>query len=344
MTLHDLTSVPATDPVDIYRIRDGLYAGDMLITALVHLDLFTWLETHPATIAEICAAFGLVERPADVMLTLLAAMGLLERRTGVYHLTPLAREHLVSTSPWFLGPYYASLKERAVCLDLLKVLRTGKPANWGSQANERDWHRAMETEEFAASFTAAMDCRGVYLAQAVATAFDLSDQRHLLDVAGGSGIYACAIVARWPHLRATVLEKPPVDRISARAIARRGYTGQVSVLAGDMMAAPFPAAADAHLYSNVLHDWDVPVVRKLLRKSFDALPSGGRVLIHGAFLNAEKTGPLHVAEYSVLLMHASEGRCYSIAEMEEYLSDVGFAAIEYVPAAAARGVVTGTKP
>jgi predicted O-methyltransferase YrrM len=341
--MHDLTSVPATDPVGIYRVRDGLYAGDMLITALVHLDLFSWLDTRPATIAQICAAFEIVERPADVMLTLLAAMGLVEERDGVFRLTPVAREHLVSTSPWFLGPYYDSLKERPVCLDLLNVLRTGKPANWASQQDEQDWHKAMETEEFARSFTAAMDCRGVYLAQAVAKAVALSGHRHLLDIAGGSGIYACAIVAHWPHLRATVLEKPPVDRISAGAIAKRGYTEQVSVVAGDMLTAPFPTAPDAHLYSNVLHDWDEPIVRTLLKKSFDALPPGGLVVIHDAFLNAAKTGPLHVAEYSVLLMHSSEGRCYSVAEMEEYLSDAGFAGIQYQPTAAVRGVVTATR-
>ena len=75
MHLHDLTSVPATDPVDLYRMRDGLYAADMLLTALVHFDLFSWLNTHPATRAEICQAFEIVDRPADVMLTLLAAMG-----------------------------------------------------------------------------------------------------------------------------------------------------------------------------------------------------------------------------------------------------------------------------
>ena len=119
------------------------------------------------------------------------------------------------------------MKERPVSVDLLNVLRTGKPANWGSQKNEHDWHRSMETEEFAASFTAAMDCRGVYLAQAVAKRVDLSSRHHLLDIAGGSGIYACALVAHWPNLRATVLEKPPVDRIAAGAIAKRGYTDRV---------------------------------------------------------------------------------------------------------------------
>ena len=341
---HDLTAVPATDPVGIYRVRDGLYAGDMLLTALVHLDLFSWLDAHPATKADICSALGIVDRPADVMLTLFTAMGLIAAPDGVFHLTMLGREHLVSSSPWFLGPYYASLKERPVCLDLLKVLRTGKPANWGSQAGEQDWHKAMETEAFAASFTAAMDCRGIYLAQAVAKALDLSTQRHLLDIAGGSGIYACALAAHWPELRATVLEKPPVDRIAARAIAARGYSDRVAVHPADMLSAPLPVFADTHLYSNVLHDWDEPVVRELLARSFAALPPGGMVMVHDAFLNAAKTGPLHVAEYSVLLMHSSEGRCYSVAEMEEYLTDAGFIGAAYVPGAAVRGVVSATKP
>ena len=218
----DLTAVPRTDPVAIYRVRDGMYAPDMLLTALVHLDLFSRLAAQPATKEEICRAHGITARPADVMLTLLASMGLVEDRDGVFHVTTLAREHLVSDSPWYLGPYYASLKDRPVALDLLEVLRTGKPANWGSQRNEKDWHRAMETETFAAQFTAAMDCRGVYLAQAVAKAVDLSRRRHLLDVAGGSGIYACSLVTHHPQLTAAVFEKPPVDGIATRAIANRG--------------------------------------------------------------------------------------------------------------------------
>jgi 3-hydroxy-5-methyl-1-naphthoate 3-O-methyltransferase len=344
LSSHDLTSVPATDPVAIYRVRDALYAPDLLLTALVHLDLFSWLDRQPATRAEICHALDIVDRPADVMLTLCAAMGLVEERQGVFHLTALAREHLVSGSPWFLGPYFSSMKERPVSVDLLNVLRTGKPANWGSQKNEHDWHRSMETEEFAASFTAAMDCRGVYLAQAVAKRVDLSSRHHLLDIAGGSGIYACALVAHWPNLRATVLEKPPVDRIAAGAIAKRGYTDRVSVFASDMLAAPLPAIADVHLYSNVLHDWDEPVVRVLLKKSYDALPPGGRIMIHDAYLNPEKNGPLHVAEYSVLLMHSSEGRCYSTLEMVRYLIDAGFGDVEHLDGAAARGLVVATRP
>lgn len=339
--MHDLTSVPQTNPVDIYRVRDAIYAPDMLLTALVHLDLFSWLDQHPSTKEDICRALDITDRPTDVMLTLMAAMGLVEERNRVFYLTLAAREHLVKRSPWYLGPYFESLKERPVTLDLLKVLRTGKPANWGSQ--QKDWHRSMETEAFATQFTAAMDCRGVYLAQAVAKSIDLARHTHLLDIAGGSGIYSCSFVAHWPHLAATVLEKPPVDQIAARAIANRGYSEKVDVVAGDMLTDPLPTTGDIHLYSNVLHDWDEPVVRQLLTKSFAALPPGGLVLVHDAYLNAAKNGPLHVAEYSVLLMHSSEGRCYSVAEMETYLTDGGFSDVSYVAGAAARGIVMARK-
>ena len=40
LTMFDLRTVPDTDPVDIYRVRDGIYAADMLLAAIVHLDLF----------------------------------------------------------------------------------------------------------------------------------------------------------------------------------------------------------------------------------------------------------------------------------------------------------------
>ena len=340
---HALIQPPATDPTQIYRYRDGLYAEDMLIVGIVWLDLFSWLGKNPSNAAAVMRQFELTERPTDVMLTLFVAMNLLERRGQIYHVTLAAREHLCSDSPWFLGPYYASLKDRPVSQDLLKVLRTGKPANWGGEKGKQDWHKSMETEEYATQFTAAMDCRGVFLAQAAAKKLDLSSRRALLDIAGGSGIYACSFCAHFPQLRATVLEKPPVDRITAGAVAKRGFGERVAVIASDMLAAPLPTGFDAHLFSNVLHDWDVKVVRELIGKSYSALVSGGVLIIHDAHLNEDKSGPLHVAEYSTMLMHATEGRCYGAGEMAGYLSEAGFVNVKFMPTAGARSVITAEK-
>jgi 3-hydroxy-5-methyl-1-naphthoate 3-O-methyltransferase len=342
-TMFDFTRAPSTDPTALYARRDGLYASDMLFAAVNGLDFFTWLDAHPATIDDITRQLGLHRRPVDVMTTLFVAMGLIDRDGPVLRASAVAREHLVSGSPWFLGPYYPKLSDRPIARDLIEVLRTGQPARFAGRADEADWHRAMETESFAEEFTAAMDCRGLVTGQALAQHLDLSQHRRLLDIAGGSGVFACAMAARFPALRASVLEKPPVDRIAAGAVGRRGFAARVEVIAGDMLSGPLPAGHDVHLFSNVLHDWAEEVVRALLRASSAALPAGGRLVIHETFLNPEKTGPLDVAEYSVLLMHVCQGRCYSIAEMEGWMSEAGFSMEKTVPSAAGRSALVGVR-
>jgi precorrin-6B methylase 2 len=342
MPLDPLLSEPSSDPVNLYRQRDAIVATDLLAAAIAHLDFFTWLDEHPATLGAICAHFEIQPRPADVLMTLLVAQGLVTQSGGVFLCTLRSREHLVASSPWNLAPYFTSMKDRPQTLDMLKVLRTGKPANWGSY-DPQAWAQAMERDDFAKPFTAAMDCRGVVLGPAMARKLDLSEQTALLDVAGGSGIYACALVAQHPHLKASVFEKPPVDRIARESIAARGYTEKVSVVAGDMFADVWPTGFDTHLISNVLHDWDEPTVRQLIAKSFAALPSGGKLIIHDAHINAEKTGPLHVAEYSALLMNITEGKCYSVGEMRSYLSEAGFDWLDYQQTAVARSFILAAK-
>src|SRR4051795_10891318 len=82
----DLTAQPLTDPTQIYRYRDGLYAEDMLITALVWLDLFSWIDKNESDFQTVCQSLDLKIRPADVMLTLLTAMQLIELRNEKYSL------------------------------------------------------------------------------------------------------------------------------------------------------------------------------------------------------------------------------------------------------------------
>ncbi len=340
----DLLQRPATDPLAIYRYRDGLYAVDLITAAIVHLDFVSWLAEHPSTLAGICQHFGLVERPADVLVTLLAANGWIEQRAdGACAVTPVAREFLTAASPWSLVPYYASLADRPLVADFLSVLRTGRPAGWSSRPDGFDWHKAMEQEAFAREFTAAMDCRGRYLAQAVAAAVPFGDRARLLDIGGGSGIYACSIAAHHPHLSAAVFDQPPVDQLAARLIAERGLADRVTVHAGNFLDDGWPRGYDVHLFSNVLHDWDAPDVAMLLERSFAALDPGGLVVIHDAFINADKTGPLPVAEYSAILMHSTQGKCYATSEYEAFLAAAGFADPKFTETVADRGVMIAKK-
>lgn len=338
---HDLTSAPKTDPLSIYRYRDSLYAVD-LITAALSFDFFTWLAHHPSSLEGICAHFGFKERPVDVMLTLFTTNGWVHNDNGVFHATETTHEHLRADSVWDVRPYYASLHDRPIARDYLEVLKTDKPAGWSGDKAAFDWHKAMEQEDFARKFTAAMDCRGLYLSQALAKKLDLTGRTALLDIGGGSGIYACSIAAQHPHLQAIAFDQSPVDRIAAKLIEERGCADRVSVKTGDMFEG-LPAGCDVHLYSNVLHDWGVAEVKKLLAVSHAALPADGLLIIHDAFINAEKNGPPHVAEYSCLLMHSTQGKCYSTAEYAVLLDEAGFTPGVYHDTAVARGFMTATR-
>jgi hypothetical protein len=341
--IDDLTRVPTTDPTLIYLSRDEIYGTDMLIAAVRGFDFFTWLDTHPGTNDDIAQHFGFHRRPVDVMTTLFVAMGLLQRSGDTLRTSDVACEHLVASSPWFAGPYCPKVTDRPIARDLIDILRTDTPARFASRAEEGDWHRAMEAETFAEEFIAAMDCRGRITGPALARNLGSLHHRRLLDIGGGSGIYACSLAAHFAELRASVLEKPPVDNVARRAIERRGFTGRVDVIARDMLTDDLPAGYDVHLFSNVLHDWDVDVVRRLVGASASALPSGGGIIVHESFLNAEKTGPLSMARYSVLLMHSSQGRCYAVSEMESWLREAGFSTPTLVPTALGRSALVARK-
>ncbi|MCC6231117.1 MAG: methyltransferase domain-containing protein [Verrucomicrobiales bacterium] len=344
---HPLATPPHTDPGPILRYRDRQYAAELIATALLHFDLFSWLDEHPGSdTATLCAHFQLAPRPADVLLTLCRANGFLVTDPADRHLlTPLAREHLVRSSPWYLGPYYTPIRDTPIVQGYLRVLRSGKPAQWQAKEDGQDWHASMLSEEFARGFTELMNSRGRALGQALARVIApaLRARTHVLDVGGGSGIYAATLVAAHPHLRATILELPPVDRIAREQIAQHDLADHIEVVAGDMFRDPWPAHADTVLLSNVLHDWDEPEVATLLSKAAAALRPGGLLVIHEAFLEDSKSGPLPVAEYSALLMSITQGKCYSAAEYGRLLGPLGFDVGPCQPTIADRGVMIAVR-
>lgn len=111
-----------------------------------------------------------------------------------------------------------------------------------------------------------------------------------------------------------------------------------------MFGDPLPPGFDMHLWSHVLHDWGESDVRHLLAKSYDSLEPGGTVAVHDAHINAEKTGPLPVARFSVLLMHSTRGKCYSVAELGSILSDLGFKETRFTDTVGNRSIITAKKP
>lgn len=341
--MQDLLNIPETSPERIFTLRESAFACDLFITAIGYFNFFNWLSKNPADIDTVCRSLNIKKRPADVMLTLFKAYGLVNETDGRFSLSDISSDFLISKSAFDLSSYVNSLINRPICGDMANVLRTGKPANWAASKTGRDWATSMADDNFAESFTAGMNSRGAYLANGLVEVLNLSGYQKLLDIGGASGIYSSIILGKYPGIKATIFEKPPVDGVSKYSIGKLGLNDRIDVLAGDMFSNDLPGSHDIHLFSHVLHDWDINEVRIALKNSFRSLVSGGLLIIHDAHINEAKTGPISVAEYSVLLMFLSEGKCYSITEMKDILKETGFKDIHFKPTILNRSIITAKK-
>jgi len=341
--MKEFLKIPKFSPEKIFSLRESSFASDLFITAVSYFDFFSYLGKNPSNALEICKNLGIKERPVDVMLTLFKAYGFIKEKNKRYYLTDISENFLTEGSNFDLSSYVSSLKDRPVCEEIKKVFVTGKPANWAIKKDGKEWSLSMEDEEFAQSFTAGMNSRGAYLANGLSKVLNLKKNKKLLDIGGASGIYSAILVSKYPHIQATVFEKPPVDKVARYSIKKFGLKKRINVIAGDMFKDELPESYDVHLISHVLHDWDIKEVKAIIKNSYRNLKSGGMIVIHDAHINEKKDGPLSVAEYSVLLMVLSEGKCYSTMEIKEMLTEAGFKNIKYKPTILNRSIITGVK-
>jgi 2-polyprenyl-3-methyl-5-hydroxy-6-metoxy-1,4-benzoquinol methylase len=204
----------------------------------------------------------------------------------------------------------------------------------------------MEDQARARRLTLGLAGRARNVAPVLASRLPLPGSQRLLDVGGGTGIYSVELLKANAGLRAAVWDRPEVLKVAREFAAGSGVEDRLELVpGGDMFADPVPPGEpfDVVLLSNVLHDWDVPECRKLVRKCAAALSPGGMVAIHDVFLNDALDGPLPVALYSAALFSVTEGRAYSAAEYGAFLREAGLTPQPVIPTLVHCGALVARK-
>ncbi len=327
----------------IYEILDGI-VGLMAVPVAWRSGLFDLVAESPMDEDEIRRALDLKERPAAALLAVCCALGALEKSSRGFQLTPQAARFLWSGSPSYLGDLLETYFENPQNWTLAQVqesLLSDQPH--GIRGEE--WTRRLESDPaWALRFTQGMHAHSLLPAKAWPGRVDLSANRVLLDVAGGSGIHSLEALRRWPELRAVVLESPAVCRCSGHFLKDAGVAARrLRFHAADMWSDPWPEA-DLHFFSDVFHDWSPEECATLAARSFAALPSQGRILVHEMLFNDQKTGPKAVAFSSLSMVLWTQGRQYSGAELAKILTGAGFDRVQRHPTFGCWSLVTARKP
>jgi 3-hydroxy-5-methyl-1-naphthoate 3-O-methyltransferase len=325
-----MSSLPATrDDRAIWDNWLSMYRFP-IVTVADSIGLFPAISAHALTTGELAAQLDVDARALGIHLGLLAAIGFVERREGRWRASAVARTWLHPQAEGYYGPLIRRYSEgQPLHAQLLATLRTGNKAD-GHVSAADEWERGEMPADMATWLTAFMNAHSRAAAKAVAQQPLLADIRTVLDVGGGSGIYSIEMAKAWTGLSATVMEIPQVCTAAEPYIAAAGMGARVRTQAVNMFKQEWPRDYSAHFFSNVFHDWSDATNRLLAKKSFAALPKGGRILLHEMLMDDDGCGPLPAAAFSVLMLLATRGKQYSLPEFRSILEDAGFTDVEAV--------------
>ncbi|MCX5195633.1 acetylserotonin O-methyltransferase [Streptomyces sp. NBC_00249] len=303
-----------------------------VVTAL-EWDLFGFLAKHPgASFEELTAFTGVPAHSARVLLHAVCTTGLLERHAdGGYHNARAAEELLVPDGPdsWrhiltgWKEIYYPAFTRMSEAL--AAGTNTALAAHPGDEPTL--YRRLSHNPELEGVFHRSMSAFTLKSLDALVECEEFATVRHLLDVGGGDGTTSERLTTRHPQLRSTIFDIPSVSELAA---ARRGAgepgSGPIRLHPGDLFSDPFPAGADAVLFSHVLEIFSGEQITELLAKAHSVLPPGGRVFVYGYNVSDDETRGWYSARLSLYLnvLASGQGMAYPARDYEQWTLRAGF--------------------
>jgi 2-hydroxy-4-(methylsulfanyl)butanoate S-methyltransferase len=314
---------PIEDVRDISAITYGFVASKALFAAL-DFDLFTHIERGADSAVELAKATGVSE---NLLLTLLAALkslGLIIEHDGRFTNAPATAKFLVAGAPDDFRDYvrlvngafgYESFRHLTAALRGERTL------------SDKGFYEGMiySAGLGGGNFSAAQHSGSLGPARLMAKRVSLAGRKRLLGVGGGSGAYTLAFCAANPQLKATILNFPQTVETAKKYTLDAGLTDRVAHLAGNAGTTEWPSGHDVVLMSYVWSAVGGADIEVLARRAFDAVVSGGLVLVHDFMVDNAYEQPPFAAWYLLGSIFDNPNTvCLTPTYVEQTLRQAGF--------------------
>jgi precorrin-6B methylase 2 len=312
-------------PEKILQTGFAFFPAKTLLSA-IEMGVFTELAGGPESFETLSGRLGLHSRSARDFLDTLVALGFLTREGDRYSNTPETDLFLDRRKPSYIGGILEMANARLYPFwgHLTEGLRTGLPQNeiksGGPGLFEALYADPARLKQFLAAMTGLS--RGANLA--IARAFPWKDHRTFVDVGTAQGDLAVQIALANPHLEGTGFDLAEVGPIFEEYTQATGVADRVRFVAGSFFDHQLPKA-DVVTMGHILHDWDLPTKQMLLEKAFDAVPSGGALIVYESIIDDErKTNAFGLMMSLNMLIETPGGFDYTGADCMGWMKEVGF--------------------
>lgn len=331
-------------PGRILEIAFAFAASKTLLSA-VELGLFTELSKEPQDAPGITRKLGLHPRAVADFLDSLVALQLLDRdSTGRYHNSPAAALYLDRNQPEYIGGMIEMANTRLYPFwgNLTRGLKTGQPQNEAS--NDPDLFKKLYSDpDRLAQFLRAMTGLSVLSGKAIAQRFDFRPYKTVIDIGPAEGAVIAQIALANPHLTGGGADLAPVRPIFEQYMEKNGLASRVKFHELNFFEDPMPAA-DVLVMGHILHDWGMQTKRMLLEKAYQALPSGGALIVFDAMIDDQRRKNIGGLLMSLnMLIETPDGFDYTGAQCIGWMKEAGFKQVRVEPLSGADSMAVGIK-
>jgi SAM-dependent methyltransferase len=273
---------------DVFDLVES-WATSAALNAALELRLFWLLAEQPMETAGIAQALDIPTGRCQYWLQLLSSTGLIERGSEGYAPSATARTTILdaySQETWAFLAGEARDRFPAV-QDLALHIRDAR-STWAIQglAPPDYFARISQSPERARRFTRMLYEIHLPLAEQVAEALDMSGVERLMDLGGGSGVVSLALLRRYPHLDAVVVDIPNVCAAGREIAAENSMEDRITYLTADYVRDELPSGFDL-----VLECDSGPYTESFFRKVRAVLNPGGRLVIVYQLAESEGIAP-----------------------------------------------------
>ena len=333
----------AVTPDAIMQLGTAYWGSKTLLSA-VELKMFGLLsESGPLSADELRDRLGLHPRSARDFFDALLALRMLNRDDGRYSNTPETDLFLDPAKPTYMGGLLEMGSTRLYGFwgSLTEGLLTGQPQSEVKTGGDF-FETVYSDPEKLAGLTAAMSGLSRAAGEAIAAKFPWRDYGSMIDIGCAQGAVPVAIAQAHDHLTGGGFDLPPVEPIFNSYVAKCGLSERLTFTAGNFFADPLPNA-DVLIMGHILHDWDLDQKRQLLQKAFDALPTGGALIVHEAIIDDDRRENAFGLLMSLNMLIEGIGFDFTGADCRGWMAEVGFTRSYVEPVAGPDSVVVGIK-
>jgi precorrin-6B methylase 2 len=312
-------------PEKILQTGLAFWPAKTLLSA-VELGLFTELAHGPARLDTLRERLGLHPRSARDFFDTLVALGFLTRTDDHYANSAEADLFLDRNKPSYVGGILEMANARLYPFwgHLTDALRTGQPQNEFRTGSPGVFEALYADPARLQQFLAAMTgiSRGANMT--IARAFPWKDYRTFVDVGTAQGDLAVQIALANPHLRGIGFDLPQVAPVFEAYVAGVGASNQLTFVPGSFFEQDLPKA-DVVLMGHILHDWDLPTKQMLIKKAFDAVPTGGALVVYESIIDDDRSKNAFGLMMSLnMLIETPGGFDYTGADCAGWMRAAGF--------------------